>query len=100
HHTASKAALVGGGSGNPVPGEASLAHRGVLFLDELAEFPRGHLDTLRQPLEEEVVSVARRGISVDFPASFHLIAATHPCPCGFHRHRRRPVDWRPAVRSP
>jgi magnesium chelatase family protein len=98
HHTASKAALVGGGSGNPVPGEASLAHRGVLFLDELAEFPRGHLDTLRQPLEEGVVSVARRGMSVDFPATFQLLAATNPCPCGFHGDGRRPCDCRPALR--
>ena len=98
HHTASKAALVGGGSGNPVPGEASLAHRGVLFLDELAEFPRGHLDTLRQPLEEGFVSVARRGMSVDFPASFQLVAATNPCPCGFHGDGRKPCDCRPALR--
>jgi magnesium chelatase family protein len=98
HHTASKAALVGGGSGNPVPGEASLAHRGVLFLDELAEFPRGHLDTLRQPLEEGTVSVARRGMSVDFPASFQLLAATNPCPCGFHGDGRRPCECRPAIR--
>jgi magnesium chelatase family protein len=99
HHTASKAALVGGGSGNPVPGEASLAHRGVLFLDELAEFPRGHLDTLRQPLEEGVVSVARRGMSLDFPASFQLLAATNPCPCGFYGDGRRPCDCRPAIRG-
>ena len=99
HHTASKAALVGGGSGNPVPGEVSLAHRGVLFLDELAEFPRSHLDTLRQPLEEGVVSVARRGMTVDFPASFQLLAATNPCPCGFHGDRRRPCDCRPASRG-
>ncbi|HSK06013.1 MAG TPA: YifB family Mg chelatase-like AAA ATPase [Acidimicrobiia bacterium] len=99
HHTASRAALIGGGSGNPVPGEASLAHRGVLFLDELAEFPRSHLDTLRQPLEEGVVSVARRGMSLDFPASFQLLAATNPCPCGFYGDRRRPCDCRPAVRG-
>jgi magnesium chelatase family protein len=99
HHTASKAALVGGGTGNPVPGEASLAHNGILFLDELAEFPRGHLDTLRQPLEEGVVSVARRGMSLDFAASFQLVAATNPCPCGFHGDRRRPCDCRPAVLS-
>ena len=97
HHTASKAALVGGGSGNPVPGEVSLAHRGVLFLDELAEFPRSYLDTLRQPLEEGVVSVARRGFSVDFPASFQLLAATNPCPCGFYGDGRRPCDCRPAI---
>jgi magnesium chelatase family protein len=99
HHTASKAALVGGGSGNPVPGEASLAHHGVLFLDELAEFPRSHLDTLRQPLEEGVVSVARRGFSVDFPASFQLLAATNPCPCGFLGDGRRPCECRPAAKS-
>jgi magnesium chelatase family protein len=97
HHTASKAALVGGGTGNPVPGEASLAHHGILFLDELAEFPRSHLDTLRQPLEEGVVSVARRGTSVDFPASFQLVAATNPCPCGFYGDRRRPCECRPAI---
>jgi magnesium chelatase family protein len=99
HHTASRAALVGGGSGNPVPGEVSLAHRGVLFLDELAEFPRGHLDTLRQPLEEGFVSVARRGMSVDFPASFQLLAATNPCPCGFYGDMRRPCECRPAMRA-
>ena len=97
HHTASKAALVGGGSGNPVPGEVSLAHRGVLFLDELAEFPRSHLDTLRQPLEEGVVSVARRGSSLDFPASFQLLAATNPCPCGYLGDGRRPCECRPAI---
>jgi magnesium chelatase family protein len=99
HHTASKAALVGGGTGNPVPGEVSLAHHGVLFLDELAEFPRGHLDTLRQPLEEGIVSVSRRGASVDFPASFQLLAATNPCSCGFYGDGRRPCDCRPALRG-
>jgi magnesium chelatase family protein len=71
----------------------------VLFLDELAEFPRGHLDTLRQPLEEGVVSVARRGMSLDFPATFQLLAATNPCPCGFYGDGRRPCDCRPAVRG-
>ncbi len=95
HHTASRAALVGGGSGNPVPGEVSLAHRGVLFLDEFAEFPRGHLDTLREPLEEGTVTVARRGASVDFPARFQLIGATNPCPCGFRGDARRPCQCRP-----
>jgi magnesium chelatase family protein len=99
HHTASRAALVGGGSGVPVPGEVSLAHRGVLFLDELAEFPGGHLDTLRQPLEEGVVSVARRGSTIDFPASFQLLAATNPCPCGYLGDGRRPCECRPAMRS-
>jgi magnesium chelatase family protein len=97
HHTASRAALVGGGSGVPVPGEVSLAHRGVLFLDELAEFPRGNLDTLRQPLEDGVVTVARRGMTVEFPSVFQLVAATNPCPCGFFGDRRHPCECRPAV---
>ncbi len=99
HHTATRAALVGGGSGVPVPGEVSMAHRGVLFLDELAEFPRGNLDTLRQPLEDGVVTVARRGSTVTFPASFHLVAATNPCPCGFYGDRKRPCECRPASLS-
>ena len=99
HHTASRAALVGGGSGIPVPGEVSLAHRGVLFLDELAEFPRGNLDTLRQPLEDGVVTVARRGMSVEFPSTFQLVGATNPCPCGFFGDRRKPCQCRPAVLS-
>ena len=96
HHTASRAAMVGGGSGIPIPGEASLAHRGVLFLDELAEFPRGHLDTLRQPLEEGEVTVARSGASMDFSARFQLVGATNPCPCGFRGDLRRPCECRPA----
>lgn len=97
HHTASRAALVGGGSGVPTPGEASLAHRGVLFLDELAEFPRGNLDTLRQPIEDGVVTVARKAMTVEFPSAFQLVAATNPCPCGFHGDRRKPCECRPAV---
>lgn len=97
HHTASRAALVGGGSGVPVPGEASLAHRGVLFLDELAEFPRGNLDTLRQPMEDGFVTVARKAMTVTFPSFFQLIAATNPCPCGFHDDRRKPCQCRPAA---
>lgn len=97
HHTASRAALVGGGSGVAVPGEVSLAHRGVLFLDELAEFPRANLDTLRQPLEDGFVTVARRGVTATFPSSFHLVAATNPCPCGFRDDRRRPCECRPAA---
>lgn len=99
HHTASRAALVGGGSPIPVPGEVSLAHRGVLFLDELAEFPRAHLDTLRQPMEDRVVTVSRRGASVEFPSAFHLVAATNPCPCGFYGDRRRSCDCRPSLLS-
>ena len=82
HHTATTPALVGGGSGRPRPGEVTLAHRGVLFLDELGEFPPVALDALRQPLEEGVVRIARQGGSLVFPASFLLVACTNPCPCG------------------
>jgi magnesium chelatase family protein len=82
HHTATTAALVGGGSGRPRPGEVTLAHRGVLFLDELGEFPPVALDALRQPLEERVVRIARQGASLVFPASFVLIGCSNPCPCG------------------
>ncbi len=83
HHTATVAAMVGGGSGIPVPGEASLAHRGVLFLDELGEFPVNLLDALRQPLEDQKVTVSRKGATVEFPAALQVIGATNPCPCGF-----------------
>ncbi|HET9252781.1 MAG TPA: YifB family Mg chelatase-like AAA ATPase [Candidatus Eisenbacteria bacterium] len=82
HHTISPAGLVGGGPG-PAPGEVSLAHRGVLFLDELPEFPRNSIEALRQPMEEGVIRVARAGGTVSFPASFSLVAAMNPCPCGF-----------------
>lgn len=82
HHTASSISLVGGGS-IPRPGEISLAHRGVLFLDELLEFPRASLDCLRQPMEDGVVNVTRVAGSCRFPAQFTLIAATNPCPCGY-----------------
>jgi len=82
HHTATTAALVGGGSARPRPGEVTLAHRGALFLDELGEFPPSALDALRQPLEERTVRIARQAMSLEFPASFVLVACTNPCPCG------------------
>ena len=82
HHTASAAALVGGGSGRPRLGEVSLAHHGILFMDELAEFAPTVLDALRQPLEDRVIRISRQGGSVTFPADFLLIAASNPCPCG------------------
>ena len=85
HHTVSDVALVGGGS-VPQPGEISLAHNGVLFLDELPEFRRSVLEVMRQPLEERKVTVARAKITVEFPANFMLIASMNPCPCGFYNH--------------
>jgi len=82
HHTASTAAVIGGGT-NPHPGEVTLAHRGVLFLDEFPEFPRPVLEGLRQPLEDRRVTVSRASGTLEFPASFMLVAARNPCPCGF-----------------
>ncbi|MBK0379362.1 YifB family Mg chelatase-like AAA ATPase [Mucilaginibacter segetis] len=99
HHTASDIALVGGG---PValPGEISLAHHGVLFLDELTEFKRKTLEVLRQPLEERQVVVSRASYSVVFPANFVLLAAMNPCPCGFYKHPTRRCTCTPmAVRN-
>lgn len=83
HHSVSDAGLIGGGSGTPRPGEVSLAHHGVLFLDELPEFPRNVLEQLRQPLEEGTVTLARAQITLTFPASAVLLAAMNPCQCGF-----------------
>jgi magnesium chelatase family protein len=85
HHTVSDAALVGGG-GIPQPGEISLAHNGVLFLDELPEFKRTVLEVMRQPMEERHVTISRAKVSIDFPASFMLIASMNPCPCGYYNH--------------
>ncbi|MDP4001386.1 MAG: YifB family Mg chelatase-like AAA ATPase [bacterium] len=88
HHTSSSAALVGGGS-HPKPGEISLSHRGVLFLDEFPEFSRSVLENLRQPLEDGVVTVARAAATITFPAQFTLIAAQNPCPCGYYSDKMK-----------
>lgn len=85
HHTISDVALVGGGS-NPNPGEISLAHNGVLFLDELPEFKRSVLEVMRQPMEERKVNISRAKVTVDFPAAFMLVASMNPCPCGYYNH--------------
>jgi magnesium chelatase family protein len=96
HHTISDAALVGGG-GVPQPGEISLAHNGVLFLDELPEFKRSALEVMRQPMEERRVSISRAKMSIDFPASFMLIAAMNPCPCGYFNHPEKECTCSPIV---
>lgn len=88
HHTISDAGLVGGGS-PPSPGEISLAHHGVLFLDELPEFNRRTLEVMRQPLEDRIVTISRALRSTTFPANFMLVAALNPCPCGFRTDPRR-----------
>jgi len=95
HHTISNVALVGGGA-LPRPGEISLAHNGVLFLDEMPEFDRRVLEVLRQPLEERRVTIARAARTAVFPAGFLLVAAMNPCPCGFLGYERRPCRCTPS----
>lgn len=96
HHTISDMALVGGG-GIPQPGEISLAHNGVLFLDELPEFRRSVLEVMRQPMEERRVNISRARMSIDFPASFMLLASMNPCPCGFYNHPERSCSCPPGA---
>ncbi len=96
HHTISDVALVGGGS-NPQPGEISLAHNGVLFLDELPEFKRTVLEVMRQPMEERKVTISRAKVAVDFPSSFMLVASMNPCPCGFYNHPERECTCPPGA---
>jgi len=96
HHTVSDVALVGGG-GHPQPGEISLAHNGVLFLDELPEFKRAVLEVMRQPMEDRKVTISRAKISIDYPANFMLIASMNPCPCGFYNHPEKECVCGPGV---
>ena len=95
-NTISDVALVGGG-GVPQPGEISLAHNGVLFLDELPEFKRTVLEVMRQPMEERRVTISRAKVSIDFPASFMLIASMNPCPCGYFNHPEKECTCSPVM---
>ena len=96
HHTISDAGLVGGGT-FPQPGEISLAHHGVLFLDELPEFKRSALEVMRQPMEDRVVTISRARQTINFPASFMLVAAMNPCPCGYYNHPDQECTCAPGV---
>jgi len=96
HHTISDVALVGGG-GNPQPGEISLSHNGVLFLDELPEFKRTVLEVMRQPMEERRVTISRAKVSIDYPANFMLVASMNPCPCGYYNHPEKQCVCAPGV---
>lgn len=96
HHTISDVALVGGG-GMPQPGEISLAHNGVLFLDELPEFKRTVLEVMRQPMEERRVTISRAKVALDFPSSFMLIASMNPCPCGYYNHPEKECSCPPGA---
>ncbi len=96
HHTTSRIGLIGGGA-HPTPGEISLAHRGVLFLDEFPEFPRSVIEALRQPLEDGVVTISRAAGSLSFPSRFLLLAASNPCPCGFLGHSKRQCKCMPGA---
>ncbi len=96
HHTISDTALVGGG-GFPKAGEISLAHNGVLFLDELPEFKRSVLEVMRQPMEERMITISRARMSVDYPASFMLIASMNPCPCGYYNHPEKDCVCAPGI---
>lgn len=98
HHTISDVALVGGGT-YPQPGEISLAHNGVLFLDELPEFKRTVLEVMRQPLEDRVVTISRAKFSIEYPASFMLVASMNPCPCGYYNHPEKECVCSPGVRQ-
>ncbi len=95
HHTATSVSICGGGGQQPMPGEVSMAHHGVLFLDELPEFSRGALEVLRQPLEEGLVHIRRAAYSVTFPSRFMLVVAMNPCPCGYRTDPRRPCRCSP-----
>ncbi len=97
HHTISDAGLIGGGTGAPRPGEVSLAHNGLLFLDEFPEFPRNVLELLRQPLEDLAVTIARSNMTLSFPSSFMLVAAMNPCPCGYYGDPTRECRCTPAI---